>query len=270
MEINKNDEPKVYEKNRFEFSIFVNENLVCKRNFKINNFSEIAFKSLDFKDTMNNIVSMIDSDLKSKSRLYTWYRYDENCSDDEFSEPLIPEWESTLKIIITDNDKEVFSQIWDGRFYPRDIRQNVDIINKYMQVGNYQNGDPIMSDITKIDKNRLDIEHYINYIIYSHRTNLVDLVIKKICEVCSPEKVYYQDGKLITEGKYSNDSDYTINDDYGDKKYNFLINQAYRSMVNGWRNKLSKKTERYFHEECNDMFTNNLHKKTVYSFSTKK
>ena len=285
---NKNEE-KVYEKNRFEFSLFVNENLVCKRNFKINNFSEVSVQSIDFKHTMEDIVKIIDDDLKSKSRLYTWYNYDTTMEDGEFNEPLEEPWAYTFKIVFTDNDREVFSQIWDGRYYPRDIRQNVDLINKFMQVGTYQDGNPIMKEYSKVDKTRLDIDHYIKYIIGSNRTNLVDVIIKKICEVCSPEHVWYKDGKIVKEGCYSDDSDYALNDIYkttekvtekingedikkikviSSIKYDFSINKAYYKMSNNLAKKLADKTEKYFNDECNNMFskhslTRKNHLKTV-------
>lgn len=256
------NEEKVYEKNRFEFSLFVNDNLVCRRNFKINNFSEVSFQSMDFKNTMDDIVSLIDEDLKSKSRLYMWYHYDSNNTDDEFNEPLSEPWESTFKIIVTDNNREVYSQIWDGRFYPRDIRQNVDLINKFMQIGTYQDGNPIMKEYVKVDRSRLDIEHYIKHIIGSNRQNLIDIIIKKICETCSPEHVWYKDGKPVKEGRYSNDSDYVLSESYpindNDKNssitYNFSNSQRFHKICSDWSSKLSEKTYNYFHNECADIF----------------
>ena len=68
---------KEYREERFEFSLFINNNLICKRNFKINNYIDGSMQSLNFKDKVDEIVQMIDDDLKSKSRVYTWFYFDE-------------------------------------------------------------------------------------------------------------------------------------------------------------------------------------------------
>ena len=76
---------KSYKEERFEFALFVNNNLVCKRNFKINNFIDHSMESLEFKDVVDEIVNNIDEDLKSKSRVYTWLYGDVSGT---FQEPL--------------------------------------------------------------------------------------------------------------------------------------------------------------------------------------
>ena len=68
----------IYKEERFEFALYVNNNLICKRNFKINDFIEHSMESLEFKDTVDTIVNWIDDDLKSKSRIYTWYYFNPN------------------------------------------------------------------------------------------------------------------------------------------------------------------------------------------------
>ena len=77
-------EQKEYREERFEFALYVNDNVICKRNFRINNFIEDSMNSLEFKETVNQIVKMIDDDLKSKSRVYTWYFFDEKAQDNTY------------------------------------------------------------------------------------------------------------------------------------------------------------------------------------------
>jgi hypothetical protein len=250
---NKKNEQRVYEKNRFEFSIFVNENLVCKRNFRINNFSDCSFHSMDFKDTMDKIVKWLDDDLKSKSRVYLWYNVDLDSNEKEEDEmPLPNPWETTFKIVVTDNEKEVFSKIWDGSYYPPYIKQNVDIINKYFQVATTASGEPITKEYSKIDKNRLDNDHYMKYMVGKDRENFSDVIIKAICEVCSPERTYYdKGGKLIKVGKHSKESDFETNVKYGDKSYNL---NGFDDTMKAWEKSVSKKTQKYFDVECNGFF----------------
>lgn len=233
---------KVYEKNRFEFSIFVNDNFACNRNFRINNFMEDSFGSYEFLDAMDEIVDLIDNDLKSKSRVYEWYMDGSDIEEDE-DEKQKP-WETTFKIVISDNGRPVFTKIWDGSQYPKEIRQNVDIINRFIQIGVRTNGEPIYVELDKIDIERLGNKQYVKYHIANGRKNLSDIIIKKICEVCSPEKAWYSNGKLVKSGRFSHKNDYTPIDDVTEKR------------INEWGKLLKDKTDRYFKEECFGMFSN--------------
>lgn len=254
------DNSKEYALNRFEFAIYVNDNVICKRNFKINFFNEQAFYSLQMKNQLDNIVEMIKDDLKSKSRLYTWYYFDENHVDEEFIEPLIPEWECTFKIVITDNGQEVLTKIWDGSVYPKAIREKVDLTNKFIEV----NGTKV--ELTKIDPNRLPIEAYINKVIVGGRQDLVTNIIKKICAVCSPENITMENGQIVKSGAFADEQDYILSDIYGNgkkhekKKYLFSRQQRYAKLCTDIGNSVSEKTKRYFEVECYNMFSNNKRK----------
>lgn len=257
----KNEQSRVYEKNRFEFSIWVNEFLICRRNFRINNFSEVSMKSLDFKNTMDDVVSIIDNDMKSKSRIYTWYYHGKDCLTGKYDTEEIEEdkpdkpWSTTFKIIITDNDIPVFTKIWDGSYFPKDVRQNIDIINKYFQIGTYANGEPILIDYDKIDTERLDADHYIKYHMCSNRANLSDIIISEICGVCSPEHVFYENGKQIKRGMYSKDSHYnTTWEDGKNNYYRFNSNWNETKYVTDWSKAVKDRTINYYKNECGKMF----------------
>jgi len=60
-------------KNKFQFLIWVNDNVICQRYFKINGFNEESIYSEEFHNCMNGIVSSIQQDLESKSRIFLWY-----------------------------------------------------------------------------------------------------------------------------------------------------------------------------------------------------
>ena len=70
-----NKEIKDYKEERFEFTVYVNDNIICKRNFRIFNYIENSMNTLEFKHKLDEVVKLIDDDLKSKSRVYTWYYY---------------------------------------------------------------------------------------------------------------------------------------------------------------------------------------------------
>ena len=70
-------EQKVFEnssyREKFQFILQINENIICQRFFKINGFTYESLESEEFKNVMDEVVGMIQNDLISKSRIYEWY-----------------------------------------------------------------------------------------------------------------------------------------------------------------------------------------------------
>lgn len=60
-------------KSKFQFLIWVNDNVICQRYFKINGFNEESVYTEEFSNCMNGIVRSIQEDLESKSRVFMWY-----------------------------------------------------------------------------------------------------------------------------------------------------------------------------------------------------
>lgn len=249
-----------YTPNRFEFTVYVNDFVICRRNFKINFFNEQSFYSMQMKNQLDNIVNLINNDLKSKSRLYTWYYFNEEVTDDEFHQPLIEPWECTFKFQITDNGKEVLSKIWDGRFYPKSIREKVDLTNKFIEMNGYK------MEIAKLDMGRLTMEGYVNLIIMNNRQDLVSQIIKMICEVCSPQEVTIdENGKVNKSGDFSSEQDYELSVEYntiepntykklGSKKYTLSRYQRYMKLCSDLATKYNDKTKHYFEVEMNNFY----------------
>lgn len=69
---NKQFENSLY-KERFQFILQINDNIICQRFFRINGFSYDALESAELKNVMDDVVTMIQNDLVSKSRIYDWY-----------------------------------------------------------------------------------------------------------------------------------------------------------------------------------------------------
>lgn len=240
---------KSYKEERFEFALFVNNNLVCKRNFKINNFIDHSMNSFEFKDVVDEIVNKIDEDLKSKSRVYTWYYGDvsETLQEplEEFHNPLIEPWECTFKFVITDNKKPVIEKIWDGRFYPKAIRDKVDIANKTVKISN-KDGRTFSYDketFFQDNQDRLSPELYCLRGMIMDKSDLLIYITKRICEVCSPR-----------ENGFKRTNDYTFVEPYGNesksdgkgRKYNFNIDAVNRRIDSNWGKFVSEKTKAYF------------------------
>lgn len=115
---------------RFSYVLTIDDIIICKRDFNINNLDEESLYSLELKETIDDIVSLIDRDLKAKSRVYTWYNYDENYVTPEFSTPLPEKSQTVFKFTLLDKNKPIISKIWDGDVYPFSVRNSVDLTNK--------------------------------------------------------------------------------------------------------------------------------------------
>jgi hypothetical protein len=134
---------KEYKKNfneidyRFSFSITIDdlenkiENIiVVKRDFNIYNLDEQSLNSIELKETIDDVVNLINRDLKSKSRVYMWYNYDENYDVPEFSTPIPEVSQTNFKFTLYDRGKMVIQKIWSGDAYPFSVRNSVDLTNK--------------------------------------------------------------------------------------------------------------------------------------------
>ena len=239
---------KNYKEERFEFALFVNNNLVCKRNFKINNFIDHSMCSEEFKYLVDELVNDIDEDLKSKSRVYTWLYGDVSTTMqeplEEFISPLIEPWECTFKFVITDNKKVVIEKIWDGRFYPKTIREKVDIANKTVKITN-KNGQTFTYEKEKFfeeNNDRLTPELYCLKGMINDKPDLLIHITKRICEVCSPRDDGFKrtsDYSFIS--RYNNDS----KTNGKGRKYNFNIDAINNKIDSNWGKAVSEKTKEY-------------------------
>ena len=240
-----NDSTKEYKEERFEFSLFVNNNLVCKRNFKMYNFVEGSMQSEDFKKAMDYIVSMIDDDLKSKSRVYTWVYYNSDDPSEEFITEQAKPWEYTFMFTVTDNKREVYSKIWDGSGYPAIVRNNVDIANNVVKFVK-KDGEVLVFEAEKYfedNKDRLSPEAYVKKAMMGDKQNLLPIITKHICETCSP----------WNNSPYEKISDYTTKLTFGKGKnsvtYDMLIERENRKRDKAWEKAVEEKTRAYFNKK---------------------
>ena len=60
-------------KEKFQFQVWVNDNIICQRYFKIARFNSDSLYSAELQDALESCVSLLKDDLISKSRVYLWY-----------------------------------------------------------------------------------------------------------------------------------------------------------------------------------------------------
>lgn len=248
---------KDYKEERFEFTIYVNDNIICKRNFRIYNFIENSMNTYEFKEALDDIVQLIDDDLKSKSRVYTWYFFNPKAPDEneDFNTPLIEPWECTFKIVISDNKRDIITRIWDGYAYPRYIRDRVDLSNKYVKVMN-KDGLPFLYEKNKFfseNDGRLSYDHEVLKHMIIDKPDVLLQITKKICEACSPTKEEIKEnGRFYTRDSWKYLNKYTVTDNYGkdkdgnEKKYSYSLYLANKKLEDDWERAVAEKTKKYF------------------------
>lgn len=124
-------------KSKFQFLIWVNDNVICQRYFKINGFNEESVYTEEFSNCMNGIVRSIQEDLESKSRIFMWYT--------NMSEPMkmqgfltdeeVEKYGRDFLAIMTDSNIYGKVEAPDGKIFTKDyIKYCEEAINEYGEV----------------------------------------------------------------------------------------------------------------------------------------
>lgn len=247
-------------KERHQFVLSANGNIICQRYFKVNGFNPNSLHSVELFDTFRSVVEMIKNDLVSKSRVYTgitmnkrskltgFYKGEELDYSDAalvYHDSIEGKVELSNGVILNktymendvtedvDNepfvfkftylfdDKVVFEEIWDGSVYPKYIRNSVDLSNSN---SSYKYTDPM----------RMTFSQQMTKHLTEGRVDLIYNIIRTFCNVLS--NAVDEDGNSV-EKTYSSEME------YGDKTYYCT---AYpRDYVKGWANATRQKTIKY-------------------------
>lgn len=198
---------------RFSYSLTINDKendsddiIIVKRDFNIYNLDEESLYSLELKECIDDVVSMIDRDLKSKSRVYTWcnmpmeIKINDNGDrtvgvfhgknplskdmSDEFTTAIPETNQTTFKFTLYDNGRPIISKIWSGDGYPFSIRNSVDLTNKKYKHENMKNVD---MDFTKQVLQRASAD----------KPDLTSVIIKYISSTCASYKPKQGGNKIM-------------------------------------------------------------------------
>lgn len=257
-----NESMSASKKERFEFKLTVNGNIICQRYFRINNFNKFAYGSTEIVSAIDKCVDMINNDLKSKTQVFyemtapqvldsvddleSWVKGHEyyleepmyfvfRNSDDVYvykDKELKPYTgifnkidyvnneddviKADFKFAFLDNGVEIVSKGWDGLVYPKFIRTNVDLSNSKNRY--------------KQDNVFAPIEYFMTSYFIKNYNDLIPVIVKELCEVCS----------------YEHDNDYTTSVIYGDTNYELVYGKRIRKYIKDWENAVRKKTAEYF------------------------
>ena len=255
---------------KFQFLLSINENVICQRYFRINNFDYASVESIELKETMDECVKMIQDDLVSKSRVYMWYTNNDPVKLTGFAKDIDTINTDDVRFL-TDNI-EGEGVLSNGEYVKKtyfDYASATNVATDYMDEkpadGEFVFKFTFMMDDKILYERVWDANVYPKYIrngvdlsnsnaIYKDRdpsTLSFSLAIIHHMTVGKPDLVF-QIIKNICDNlstAYSNDYEYTKNEIYkngidGDKTYTYSTYN--KEFVNGWRNAVSTKSNEYF------------------------
>lgn len=253
-------------KEPYEFRLLIGDSIICQRYFKINNFNHLSLGSIELTDTIRACAQMIDEDLKSKSRIYTWHMSPLVFKDEDemyawFYNPQHADWVKEVRmnenIFLRDEDAPEYT--WTGeKLIPNEKRINDGTFTSVLQNKNivtyelafYVNDRKVISttfdgvypyyirrniDLSNSkgkfegeDISRLGFDSYILHTLVHDRPDLIKKIVKEICYVCS----------------VSDDDYYTVVDTYvlpNGKKVNYPLNlNKPANMYPQWGSEIAK------------------------------
>lgn len=224
-------------KEPYEFRLLIGDNIICQRYFKINNFNPLSLNSFELTQIIRTCANLINEDLKSKSRVYTWHMTPLVFNNEDemkkwFSNPNNVKTVRFYETIVIKDDKtKEFA--WDGEkiiecdkkvddgtfsttltdkdtltyefaFYVKDKKIVSTIFDGVYPYFIRRNIDLSNSrgKFEGEDLSRLSFESYIlNCLVYD-RPDLIKKIVKDICYVCSmTDDKYYTTSLQYTDDK---------------------------------------------------------------------
>ena len=121
---------KNYENLPYEFLLLINNKPIVGRNFQIKGFNPDSLKSMELKETIDDVVDTIKKQFTSKSRTYLYKYYNPYAT-----QPLLEteerkdiyENEDLFSLQIKVKGRVVAQSLFSGNDYPPKVRYDVDI-----------------------------------------------------------------------------------------------------------------------------------------------
>lgn len=257
-----NETQSILKKERFEFKLTVNGNIICQRYFRINGFKNEVYGSLDLVDAIESCVKMINDDLCDKSRIFLedtapqvlkdqqqfeeWLK--KNSSNKNLPDFVLIEYPEMV-YYRTNGSYKAYEKPFNRYDYVADKQNETKAQFKFSFLDNGRevaakvwDGDIYPRFIrTNVDlsnsRNKYrqgnlfaPVESYMIDVFINTKTDLIPSIVRELCNVCS----------------YDDAEEYVSTLTYGDKTYDLNNYRAYRKVMRGWENKLKKKTAEYF------------------------
>ena len=116
---------------KFEFVLYINNNIICQRYFSVRNYNRDVIRSLELKECVDDCVEIINRDLKVKSIDYLYKQYNEYVKQTQEELDLnrqnIYDNEDVFDFQIKIDDKPVITKRFSGNIHPQRVRYSVDV-----------------------------------------------------------------------------------------------------------------------------------------------
>lgn len=249
-------------KERHQFVLSTNGNIICQRYFKVNGFNPNALHSVELYYTMRDIVRMIKDDLVSKSRIYTAVtanKYSKLTGFYSGEEPL--EFSDAIAAYCTtiDGDVELSNgTVLNKSFIELPVNEEENDDTPFEFKFSYLFDDEVMfeevwdgtvypryvrnsvdlsnsnASYKYADPMRMTFSQQMTKYLTEGRQDLIYQIIKLFCEALSND---------IDEDGNTYEKDYTTEETYGDKTY--LWNPYPKKYVKAWADAVRQKTIQY-------------------------
>ncbi len=130
-EYNKNEEL------RYQFVLYINDNIICQRYFNIFDFNEDSLNSIELKELMESVAGMNNGEhgslgiipryLQRKSLTYLWDNYNPYATQYDENNKNIFERKDNFQFEIKIDEKSVAKTEFSGNYFPPKIRYAVDV-----------------------------------------------------------------------------------------------------------------------------------------------
>ena len=110
-----------------DFSLYLNDGIVIKRNFQLGNLNGKAIESWNFKETMDSIQDTIFKHLKTKSMQSSWSEYNPYLEEYPTTPRNIYEQEDIFRIDISVDDKVAYTTYFSGAVFHPGAKKGIDL-----------------------------------------------------------------------------------------------------------------------------------------------
>jgi hypothetical protein len=128
---------KKFEEQRFEFVLYINNNIICQRYFNIRDYNEEILKSFELKELVDRITGLSNGDfgglgiipkyLQKKSMEYLWNNFNPYMvPSEEVAKPTsdkVDNFQFEIKV----DKKSVIKSEFSGNLFPPKVRYSVDV-----------------------------------------------------------------------------------------------------------------------------------------------
>jgi len=122
---------------RFEFNLYINENIICQRKFNIKNYNKKVLKSLELKEMIDNITGVnnnaigdsgiLPKYLKKQCRNVSWKHYRPWKLTDNRNAKSVFENEDIFTFEVKVDNRVVAKSSFSGNWFQTDVRYAVDV-----------------------------------------------------------------------------------------------------------------------------------------------